>query len=69
MFDINAKKQRNKQKKNYEIVLSSMHGVPRPQNHIKTQIEIHTSMESQYLDLWLYVDINIDEKIMSTTKL
>ena len=26
MFDINAKKQRNKQKKNYEIVLSSMHG-------------------------------------------
>ena len=43
--------------------------LPRPQNHIKTQIEIHTSMESQYLDLWLYVDINIDEKIMSTTKL
>ena len=28
MFDINAKKQRNKQKKNYEIVLSSMHGAP-----------------------------------------
>ena len=41
--------------------------LPRPQNHIKTQIEIHTSMESQYLDLWLYVDINTHENIMSTT--
>ena len=27
MFDINAKKQRNKQKKYYEIFLSPMHGV------------------------------------------
>ena len=26
MFDINAKKERNKPKKNYEIVLSSMNG-------------------------------------------
>ena len=26
MFDINAKKQRNKQKKYYEIFLSPMHG-------------------------------------------
>ena len=28
MFDINAKKQRNKQKKYYEIFLSPMHGGP-----------------------------------------
>ena len=32
MFDINAKKERNKPKKNYEIVLSSMHGAPRADN-------------------------------------
>ena len=30
MFDINAKKQRNKQKKYYEIFLSPMHGAPPP---------------------------------------
>ena len=48
MFDINAKKQRNKQKKYYEIFLSPMHGAPPPPQKKRKIVPLRAISEKKW---------------------